>query len=243
VARTGRKAATVWYRRPVGTLVRLRISFADRPGALARVATVISEHDGNIVSVDVHHAEGTDVVDDLVVSFHREPDLDRLRRDLGREAAATVLSHEETRAEDAIVGSLRRVAELLDAAPEEGADSLVRAVAGLCASPVVWVSPADEAIAFEAGRFAIEHSAAMAVRTTQLPAPLAERLSGEVSLLAVPDQEGPGAGRVVFVARSVSDPFTATEISRIEALIAVHGRAERLVASRHEGGSVARSSG
>jgi hypothetical protein len=102
---------------------------------------------------------------------------------------------------------------------------------------VVWVSSADEAINYEAGRFALEHRAAVVLRATELPEHLAERLPGDVLILAVPDAESDSEGRVVFVGRPAGNPFTTTEIARIEALAALHGRMARLMAVTTHGSS------
>jgi hypothetical protein len=56
-------------------------------------------------------------------------------------------------------------------------------------------------------------------------------MTGEVLLLAIADRVGPVAGRVVFVARSLAQRFTATEIRRLEELMVVHARVEALRAS------------
>jgi hypothetical protein len=211
--------------------VRLRISLNDHPGALAQVATVIAGHGGNITAVDVQRSDRQAAVDDLVVEFAGEPDLSDLRRDLADHAAATVMSHQETQPADPVVGSLLRVVDLVDSGLGDPATALADGVAELCASPVVWVSTAEEAAAYEPGRIALEHNTAVALHTTDLPGHLAERLPGEVCLLAVPDPERLTGGRVVFVARPITNDFTATEIARIEALTALHSRIERLVAS------------
>jgi hypothetical protein len=87
----------------------------------------------------------------------------------------------------------------------------------------------EEAAAYEAGRLALEHNGAVAMESTELPEDLAELLPGDVCLLAVPDPEKFTGERVVFVARPVSNPFTATEIARIEALTALHSRIGRQV--------------
>jgi ACT domain len=213
----------------VANLMRLRISLADRPGALARVAAIVAGQGGNIISVDAQRVDPDLAVDDLVVDFDGEPDVAALVNDLSVNGAATVLSHQETRAADPIVGSLRRLVQLVDSGTEDPAVALADGVAELCASPVVWVSRAEEAARFDAGRFALEHNAAVALHTTELPDHLAEPFPGEVCLLAVPDPERLTGGRVVFVARSAANEFTATEIARIEALTALHRRIERLV--------------
>jgi predicted amino acid-binding ACT domain protein len=213
----------------VGTLVRLRIALADRPGSLARVAAIIAERGGNITSIDVHRAGVVAAIDDLVVEFPDENDLVALRNDLTASGAATLLSHQDAHAVDPIVSVLLRAAQMIGARPEDPEDELVRSVSELCSSPVVWVSTTEEAGTFEAGRFALERNGAIALRTSELPGALAERLPGDVWLLAVPDPEILTGGRVVFVARTLSNEFTSTEIARIEAVMALHEQVERIL--------------
>jgi 23S rRNA U2552 (ribose-2'-O)-methylase RlmE/FtsJ len=214
----------------MGNLVRLRISLADRPGALAKVAAIIADHGGNITSVDVQRVDDESAVDDLVVDFADEPDLDNLRSDLVTNGAAVVMSHQQNQTVDPFVASLRRLVQMVDTGWLDLGAALVEGVAELCASPAVWVSDIDEARHYEAGRFALDHHAAVVLRTTELPAHLAERLAGEIFVLAVFDPEWGSQGRVVFVGRPETNPFTATEIARVESLAALHGRIERLVA-------------
>jgi hypothetical protein len=106
---------------------------------------------------------------------------------------------------------------------------LARGVAQLCSSPVAWVSSAEEATRFDAGRFAMERQGVVVMTTTELPAHLAERLPGEVCLLAVPDVEQGGQHRVIFMARPVGNDFTTTEVARIEALISLHAALARMI--------------
>ena len=53
---------------------RLRVELPDLPGALAKVATVISDLDGDVVSIDIHELDGHQVVDELVVEVLTELD-------------------------------------------------------------------------------------------------------------------------------------------------------------------------
>jgi hypothetical protein len=198
------------------------------------VATVIAGHEGNITSVDVQRVDADSVVDDLIIEFAGDADLAQLREDLATDASATVMSHQAAQAIDPIVASLRRLVAVVDAGPADPAAALTEGVAELCASPVVWVSPADEATTYDAGRLALEHHAAIAAHTTRLPGHLAERLPGEVCLLAVFDPDRGGRGRVVFVARPLTNPFTATEIARVEALASLHTRIEHVMSKAGE---------
>jgi ACT domain len=210
-------------------LVRLRVALADRPGSLAAVAGIIGEHGGNIVSVDVHRSGVVSAIDDLVVEFTDGHDLQGLRNDLIASGAATLLSHQAAHAVDPIVSTLTRASRMISTRGADPDAELARSVAELCSSPVVWVSDAEQAAHYEAGRFAIERTGAIALRTTELPADLADLLPGEVWLLAVPDPDLMTGGRVVFVARPLANEFTGTEIGRIEALMALHDQVERLL--------------
>lgn len=214
----------------MGDLIRLRISLADRAGALAQAATIIGIYGGNIVSIDVHRTGGDAAVDDLVVDFAGDPHLAELRDDLAMNAATTLMSHQSTDAADPVVASMDRVAAILEGGFGTSADALAEGVADLCSSSVAWVSSRDEAIRYDAGQAAIEGNCAVARRTTTLPEHLAGRLPGEVCLLAVPDPDARTGGRVVFVARPVTMDFTTSEITRIEALTALYNQIERLVA-------------
>ena len=222
----------------MGHLIRLRISLADRPGALAKVATIIAGYGGNITSVDVQQVDDELAVDDLVVDFSQEPDLDDLRNDLVTQGTAVVMSHQQNQTVDPLVASLRRLVTMVDTGTPDPATALAEGVAELCSSPAVWVSDIEGARYYEAGRFALDHHAAVVLRTSELPPHLAERLAGEVFVLAVFDPEWDSQGRVVFVGRSVTNPFTSTEIARVESLAALHGRIERLLAGseRRAGG-------
>ncbi len=216
----------------VGTLTRLRIALADRPGALARVAGIIGDHGGNIVSIDVHRAGVVNAIDDMVVMLPEDCDLGRIRQDLVASGLATVLSHQTTQPSDPVVTTIRRAAAMVSAPAGEGPAGLIRAVEEICASPVVWIESIGDVNQHEAGRFALERGGAIALRSTTLPIDLADRLVGEVWLLAVPDAELVPGGRIVFVARPLSTEFTNTEIARVEALMAFQDRLERLLTRR-----------
>jgi predicted amino acid-binding ACT domain protein len=206
----------------VTILLRLRISIPDRPGALARVATIIASHGGNITSIDVQESSPDLAVDELLVDFPEGSDAAGLGEDLAKDGETVLVSQQLTERIDPIVASLRQVAELLESGSNEGEAALARGVAQLCSSPVAWVSSAEEASRYDAGRFAMERHGVVVMTTTELPAHLAERLPGEVCLLAVPDIEQGERHRVIFVARPVGNDFTTTEVARIEALVGLH---------------------
>jgi hypothetical protein len=201
----------------------------DQPGALGRVATIIASHGGNITSIDAQRATSEFAVDELLVDFSSEPDLARLREDLAGDGDTLLVSQQVTETIDPIVASLRHVSELLRSGSSDPDAALARSVAELCSSPVVWVSTADEAVHYDAGRFAMERQGVVMMTTTELPADLAERLPGEVLLLALPDLERADQPRVVFVARPIGNDFTTTEVGRIETVISLHAAVANLI--------------
>jgi hypothetical protein len=214
-------------------LVRLRIALSDRPGSLARVAAAIGEQGGNITAVDVLDAEFDTAVDEITVDFPEAPNFAELRLALDASGAATLQSHQEARFGDPVVEVLRRVVELLEGHHGNGhyanAGELAKSVSQVCSSPAVWVTDGDGARRYEAGRFALERNGAFTERTADLPEAVSAIFNGEAWLLAVPDPFG-GHERVVFVARPIELAFTATEITRIEALMALHDQLDLLSA-------------
>jgi predicted amino acid-binding ACT domain protein len=212
-------------------LLRLRISIPDQPGALARVATIIAGHGGNITSIDVQQANAEFAVDELLIDFSDEPDVTSLRQDLAKDGKTVLISQQITETIDPIVASLRHVAELLDAGSDDPEAALARGVAQLCSSPVVWVTTAAEAPRYAAGRLAVERQGVVVMTTTELPAHLAERLPGEASLLAVPDLENAEQHRVIFVARPAGNDFTTTEVARIEALVSLYAAWAKVIST------------
>jgi hypothetical protein len=191
----------------VGRILRLRISLADRAGALAQAATVIGMHSGNILSIDVHRNSGPTAIDDLVVEFPEDMELDDLGLDLVH-LNVHVLSAESTQAHDPVEELLRRLADWLDESDEDDAEAtdaaLIRAAIQLCPADNAWIASQEEAAGTAAGRAALDANHAT----------LAE--DGEDRVMAVPL-----AKQVLFLARSKTDEFTITEVSRIRALAAL----------------------
>ena len=116
----------------------MRISLADRAGALAQAATVIGMHGGNILSIDVHDVGGPSAVDDLVVDFASGPSWDDLRADLFAIASAALIGHLEAQATDPVVVSVGLTASLV---PGDGA-RLAEACRVLCFASQAWTGAA-----------------------------------------------------------------------------------------------------
>jgi hypothetical protein len=243
----------------VGRVLRLRISLADRAGALAQAAGVIGLHGGNIVSIDVHRAGSEAAIDDVVVEFNGEPEIRDLRHDLATQASTALLSHEEADAVDPVIAGFAMINRLLDvvhaAAPgtdSRGTAALAGAVGAVCCSPAVWIDDAEQARRYEAGATALSRGRPASAPVDSLPAHVAGRIGGDVHVLAVPlavpgaggaaGGAVPGAGtagdggsdrrRVVFLARPAGVDFTETEIGRIQVLAKLHDRLVGLAGDR-----------
>jgi hypothetical protein len=198
---------------------RLRVELPDLPGALAKVATVISDLDGDVVSIDIHELDGHQAVDELVVEVLTELDGRVLAAALEEASAGALLSCAPATARpepvlDAL-GWAKNMAEARDMS------AVGRILAAACHSSKVWVAPIDEAREVSVGRLALARGAPLVQRSHDLPAPLGGRPGSPMWLLAVPDGQ-PHARSIAFLARPGSLRFTASEVARIDALMRLH---------------------
>jgi hypothetical protein len=213
----------------MAVMVRLRIELADAPGSLAQVAAIIGEHGGNITAIDVQQGAPSSAIDEVTVEFQQDADLQKLRHHLGDSGAARVLSHQTANRVDPVLQMLHRLAEILSASPAERDEELRRGVAALCSTPGVWVCSPEDAVSYAAGRLALERAGeAVLVRSDEQLPLLAQTAAGKAWLLAVADRPAGPRQRVVLVARPSTQEFTTTEISRIEALVALYEQIELL---------------
>jgi hypothetical protein len=207
------------------------VELPDRPGALSRVAGIIGECGGNVVSVDVQEVEGAVAIDELVVDLPDDITSDHLRAQLDQDRAGILLSiHGARPYSDMVLRAMQWTEALLDSGPSERSDVLASALADLCSASGAWVADSvSEARQFEAGRFALERGAPVAHRTNDVPVGVAPDLSDGAWLLAVPDHDTEPL-RVAFLARPLRLRFTATEIARVVALL----RTCRMLDQRHD---------
>jgi hypothetical protein len=106
-------------------------------------------------------------------------------------------------------------------AAANGPSTVGRILASACHSSKVWVAPIDEAREVPAGRLALARGAPLVQRSHDLPEPLGGRPASTMWLLAVPDGQ-PHARCIAFLARSGSLRFTASEVARVDAVMALH---------------------
>jgi hypothetical protein len=214
----------------VGHLWRLRVRLADRAGALGQAASIVGVHGGNILSIDVHRTANADAVDDLVVEFPDDPDLDELRHDLTTSAGTTLCGESKAEAVDLVVSTLDHVGSILQVTGTEINKALEAALGNACCCKNIWAAREDEARSYELGRAALDQHQAVSGRTTDVPAQVGAELGAEVALLAVAHQPDGGGTVVFFAARQVPLDFTASELSRVEALLRVQNQITKLQA-------------
>jgi ACT domain len=208
---------------------RLRVELPDLPGALAKVATVISELDGDVVSIDIHELDGHQAVDELVVEVLTELDGRVLAAELERAGAGALLSCAPARSgTEPVLDALTWAREIVEA---EDDAALTRVLAAACHSSAVWIAPIDEAREVAAGRLALARGAPLVQRSMDLPDRLGARATSPMWLLAVPDAP-PHPRCIAFLARPGSLRFTASEVARVDALMAVNRSSIERVARR-----------
>ncbi|HEV7886274.1 MAG TPA: hypothetical protein VGO92_01860 [Acidimicrobiales bacterium] len=200
---------------------RLRVELPDQPGALASVASVIAAGDGNVLSLDIHELDGAQAVDEIVVEAPEEWDTSALERRLAGVGADLLSCAPAVDRDDPMVRALRFAGALVAADPSRDQLELGRAVLEVTGASSAWVSSRGEAVQFEAGRRAMAHDGPVVLRTEDVPASVRADSRGPVWLLAVPD------GRleptlVAFATRPLGLRFTTSEITRVEALLALH---------------------
>ena len=180
---------------------RLRVELPDLPGALAKVATVISALDGDVVSIDIHELDGHQAVDELVVEVLTELDGRVLATALDAAGAGALLSCTPAAARPEPV--LDALGWARDLATAGDAAVVGRVLATACHSTKVWVAPIDEAREVPAGRLALARGAPLVQRSHDLPAPLGGRPASPMWLLAVPDGQ-PQTRRIAFLAAGLA---------------------------------------
>jgi predicted amino acid-binding ACT domain protein len=201
------------------TFARLRIDVPDHPGALAAVSRVLAGLSMNVVEVSIHEVEGDRATDEIVVHCAELPAIDKLRAAVAGAGAELLSVGPCSPGQDLTVVGLTWVTAMLDA-PERRSTLAtgIRSLAGI--DPVQVVPAADVAdlaivaAAVTTGRVVVQHVA----RVPELlrDAYVAPDESGAWLLAA---SDGMPGGLVVLGARPYAIRFTATELSRLSALL------------------------
>jgi predicted amino acid-binding ACT domain protein len=208
------------HARRVIVFTRLRIDLPDHPGALAAVSRVLAAEGLNVAEVSIHEIDGARAVDEIVVHAPEAVDRDVLAPAL-QTAGAELLSVGpcETRA-DAVVTALTWVNASLEHPSRRS--TLAAGITGLTGIRPIHVISAEEAAQWPVCVAAMRRGWPVVQRLDHVPAPLLETAGGEPSgngrwVLAAPD--APEASYVVLAARPYAIRFTATELSRLVAVL------------------------
>ena len=201
---------------------RLRVELPDRPGALARLAALVAEHGGNVLSVDIHVLDDDRAVDELVVALPEHWDEDAFEAQLSASGVGRLLS---CRADHGVTDRVARALQWATMVVQSGVGyselELSRTISELCSADVSWVATPDEAATIDAGRRALATRDAVVEHVDALPAQLSNGATCAGWLIVVPDDvDDPRA--VAFAARTDGHQFTATELSRLRALLGLH---------------------
>jgi predicted amino acid-binding ACT domain protein len=185
---------------------RLRIELQDRPGALAAVSAEIAAADANITSIDVHEIDGNTAVDEIVVAVAEDWAPKVLAESLALSGAGVLLSSRRMVSnDDALASALRSAAAMVGSTPDM-ADAEYRsallALAHGSSARLVGIDSDDPA-----ARMALERRTSIVSRDGE---------HGWV-LAALDDTVEPAA--VALISRPLNVRFSATEVSRVEALL------------------------
>jgi hypothetical protein len=204
---------------------RCRIAVRHGRSALAQLGVALRAGGAEPVSIDYHRIDQAHDAVDLVIELPDVIDRAGLARLLIEAGAGRLVSYVPPPVEvDRILGLLLQCRDLLAAGDAVELDRRVgAAIAGFCGTATAIVSSMPAAMAYEAARFAVARHRSIVQRTGHLPPALGGHRLTEAWLLAAPDG-GLHPTRVALVARAVAEPFSATEIARVEAILAIRRR-------------------
>ncbi len=209
------------YHSNMSTRYRVRIELPDRPGALAKAAAAIATAGGNVMSVDIHEIDGERSVDEILIDLPDSCEPTKLSSVLAAADAGVVLSARvDSAIVDPIVRALHWVGFALEAEPQDCDLALAQSLAEICTTDMAWVWSPVEAEQLLAGRRALALGSAVVTREAELPPQVRGEQPGPSWVMAVPDDQL-NPSRVGFAARASSVRFTASEVARAEALMAV----------------------
>jgi predicted amino acid-binding ACT domain protein len=185
---------------------RLRIELEDRPGALAAVSAQIAAADANITSIDVHEVDGNTAVDEIVVEVAESWAPGALAEALAASGVGVLLSSRRMLSnDDAVASALRSAAAMIGGTPERVEAERRAALLALAhgsSARVVGLDTDDPAAIL-----ALDRRTSIVTRDSD---------HGWV-LAALDDPVDPAA--VALVTRPLNVRFSATEVSRVEALL------------------------
>jgi hypothetical protein len=188
---------------------RLRIELPDRPGALAGVTSEIAGSDANILSIDVHEVDGNTAIDEIVVEVDEGWTPGPLATSLASGGAGILLSSRQvTASEDPVAGALDAVVAMVSGDATAMDAECTNALAALALGSTARLLDVDTALLDPAGRLAVDRRATIVTRD-----------GDGWTLAALDDDTDPHT--VALVTRPLDTRFSATEVSRVEALLRI----------------------
>ena len=191
---------------------RLRIELQDRPGALAQVTAAIAASDANITSIDVHEVDGSTAVDEIVVDVAEGWAPAPLAEALADCGAGSLLSSRRmTSTDDAVASALRSAAAMVGGSPETVDAECRSALLALAHGSSARLVDLEAAAREPAARLALDRRTSIVTRDSD-----STGIHGWV-MAAIDDPVEPAV--VALITRPLNVRFSATEVSRVEALL------------------------
>jgi ACT domain-containing protein len=192
-------------------MLAMRIELPDEPNTLGRIATALGGLGANIVHIDVHELDGTDVVDEIVISGPPSLAPGEVRAALLDAGARTVVSvplaHRQL---DALVRALTSLVTFVRDASDDGLLDVVSSVVSVESAAIVHIDDLDD----------VDPSG----RQLRWGTPAA-RCVDRSWMLAVPRVDRtPTPYDALVVRRAIR--FSATEVARLRALLLLHAHLE-----------------
>ncbi len=201
-----------------------RIAVVRGRSPLGRLGAALRSAGAELISIDFHRGEGDRLTDqvDLVLELPDDVDRSRLARLLADTGGGRLVSHLPPPAEtDPVLGILNRCRDLLDAGTADELDSRASAaIASVCGTRTALVGDLRRALIHEAAVSAVERGTPVMQRTSAVPVEIGGHAIKDGWLLAVPDART-GPTRLALVARGVTEPFSSTEIARVQSIMAI----------------------
>lgn len=191
------------------TAYRLRIELPDRPGALAGVTGALAASGANIVSIDVHEVDGATAVDEITVEVGDGWMPGPLAAALAQRGDGSLLaSRRLASTEEPLTAALHAVAAMVAGDVEDGAAAAIAGLAGGSEARLLDVADAERE---PAGRKALDRRSSIVSHEDETWV-----------LAALDDTTDPHT--VAIVTRPAEVRFSATEVSRVEALLRIRRR-------------------
>jgi hypothetical protein len=192
---------------------RLRIELPDRPGALAGVTSEIAGSDANILSIDVHEVDGDTAIDEIVVEVPEGWAPGALAGSLALSGVGNLLSSRLVVAsDDPVTGALEAVVAMVSGNPGSVDAECTQALLSLAVGSSAHLLDVEAARLDATGRLAIERRGPIVSRVEE---------GDDVRwVLAAPD-DAADPHTVALVTRPIDMRFSATEVSRVEALLRI----------------------